>query len=136
MTDAGLVIFLESPYGNGNPVFIAYAQRAMNDARRRGEIPIVSHLMWTQHEAAIGHFVSDDSEKYVVTGREAALDAICHLRLRSDKVVAYTDYGISAGMQHGLEHAKANGLTIEMRQLGSLTIDEANARARNTTSAQ
>lgn len=120
------VIVLESPYSGDN---VAYTQRAMKHAREKGEIVIIPHLLWTQHH----NFVSDWDEKYTVKngGRDVSLEQIKELRRRADKVVFYTDYGMSSGMKHGLEHCKAEHIPYEERTIGDTDIDSKTVYIRN-----
>jgi len=45
------------------------------------------------------------------------------LRERADLVIFYTDYGMSSGMQHGLDHCKASNIPYEMRSIGKDPMD-------------
>lgn len=126
------VVVIESPYSGYILKNVAYAQRAMKDARERKEIVIIPHMTWTQHHLAKGHYVSDWDDKYEIKngGREASLEQIKVLRRRADKVVFYVDYDYSHGMTDGLEQCKAEGIPYEERRIGGLEQDEANARRR------
>lgn len=128
-----IVVVLESPFSGDIPRNIAYGQRIMADSRERGEIVIMPHLLWTQHHEAPEHFVSDYDTKYDIKngGREESLEQIKILRGLADKVIFYTDYGMSSGMEHGLEDCKTRGIKYEMRQIGNLHQDEENKKSRD-----
>jgi hypothetical protein len=132
----GSVVVLESPYSGDIPLHIVYGQRAMADARTRGEIVLMPHLLWTQHHLAPHFYVDDWDEKYEIPngGRDVSLEQIKVLRERADKVIFYTDYGMSSGMQHGLDHCKAKGIPYETRSIGKDPMDlrMKHVRAGNT----
>jgi len=126
------IVILESPYSGDIQRNIAYGQRIMADSRERGEIVIMPHLLWTQHHEAPNHFVSDYDEKYEIKncGREKSLEQIKILRTIADKVIFYTDYGMSSGMVHGLEDCKQRNIEYEFRTIGNLHLDEQNKLVR------
>lgn len=111
------VVIIESPYSGDIERNIRYAQEAMTDSRKRGEIPIVPHLLWTQHHLAPNYFVHDNDPKYEVCGRETSINHIKELRRRADKVVFYIDYGYSSGMEIGLNHCYEENIPFEERVL-------------------
>jgi hypothetical protein len=121
----GPVVVLESPYSGDIPLHVVYGQRVMTDSRSRGEIVIMPHMLWTQHHLAPHSYVDDWDEKYEVPngGREVSLEQIKVLRERADKVIFYTDYGMSSGMQHGLDHCKERNIPYEMRTIGKDPMD-------------
>lgn len=129
------IVVVESPYSGDVERNIAYAQRAMADARNRGEIAIVSHLMWTQHHEAPRYFVSDYDPKYTLVncGRERSLRQTEQLRKMASKVVFYIDYGFSSGMDAALQHCKEAHIAHEFRQLGQCERDERTAHSRVET---
>jgi hypothetical protein len=116
-----VVVLLESPYSGNIPLHVAYAQRAMADARSRGEIVLMPHLLWTQHHKAPHYFVSDFKPEYDISGagREESLEQIKVLRRFCHKVVFYMDYGMSSGMKHGLDDCIENGIPYENRVIGT-----------------
>lgn len=124
------VVVLESPLSGNFDQNIAYAQRSMVDSRLRGEIPLVSHLLWTQHHLCPQHFVEDIDEKYFVVGREKSLEDIKTLRRMTGKVIFYLDYGWSSGMKAGLEHCQKENIPYETRTLGNLYLDVENSKRR------
>jgi hypothetical protein len=120
--EKGTIIVLESPYSGNIATHVQYAQRAMLDARKRGEIVLVPHLLWTQHHLCPTVFVSDYDEKYDVKGcgRDESLEQIRTLRGVADKVVFYMDYGMSPGMRAGREDCLAHKYTMEERYIGCI----------------
>lgn len=104
------IVFIESPYSskNGRTVEenLEYARACMLDSLNRGEIPVVSHLMWTQ--------VWDDTDPEI---RETALMLCKQLRERCGVVAFYTDLGWSNGMIRGESEARTGDVTIHYRKL-------------------
>jgi hypothetical protein len=80
----------------------------MKDSLLRGEAPFMSHLLYTQDG------VLDDS---IPEQRELGINAGLCWRKVADATVVYTDFGISSGMEYGIETARKSGKTIEYRQL-------------------
>lgn len=103
------LVILESPYAGDIERNLLYARRALRDSILRGESPIASHLLYTQpgvlHDA-------DHSERAL--GMSLGWAWI----YASDAVVAYTDYGISKGMEAGLARARSIAKPILHRQIG------------------
>jgi len=125
------IVVLESPYSGDIPLNVAYAQRAMFDARCRGETVIIPHLLWTQHHLAPNHFVSDYTDKFLLSangGRDIAFEQIKALREIADCVVFYVDRGYSSGMLLAKKHCQEKGIYFKERKLGNLGDDEKNAR--------
>lgn len=129
------VVILESPYSGDIDRNVAYLQRAMHDARTRGEVVIAPHMMWTQHHLCPTHYVSDYDAKYEVPngGREIALQQIHELRRRADLIVFYMDYGMSSGMRDGMDQCIKENLKFEERTLGDTHKDSEIARVRKKT---
>ena len=86
--------------------FKRYAQRCVLDCLKREESPIASHLIFTQ--------VLDDN---IPDMRLIGIKASFAWHNVADYVVVYIDYGISEGMQEGIENAEKTGLTIHYRKL-------------------
>lgn len=124
------IVVLESPYSGAIQRNVAYAQRAMNDARLRGEIPILTHLLWTQHAQAVSHFVSDSDQELEVLGRDTSLQHAALLRRKADHVVFCVDYGWSSGMKLARTQCEEDGIPFVERQLGQCELDTAAASAR------
>lgn len=70
--------------------------------------PMASHLLYTQEG-----ILDDDIPEERELGIKAGLRWAKHADLRA----VYTDFGISKGMQKGIEHANQEGQKIEFRSL-------------------
>lgn len=101
-------VILESPYGGDVEQNVEYAQKCMHDCLIRGEAPYASHLLYTQPN------VLDD---LVPEQRTLGIGAGFEWGKVAEKVVVYTDRGISGGMKLGIENAEKNGLPVEYRTL-------------------
>lgn len=108
-------VILESPYAGNLKRNLAYGRLCMHDCLIRGEAPFASHLLYTQQN------VLDDT---VPEERELGIQAGFLWRQAAEKTVVYTDFGISRGMQYGIDHAKKSGLPIEFRQLSKELMDK------------
>ena len=102
------LVILESPYAGDVDANLSYGRACLRDSLRRGEAPIASHLLYTQPG------VLDDT---VPEERNYGIEAGLAWRKVADASVVYVDRGISKGMRHGIEAAKAAGLPIEYREL-------------------
>lgn len=104
------VVFIESPFSGATVEEVRrnedYARAAMLDSLNRGEIPIVTHLLWTQ--------VWDDTDVEV---REAALVLCRAMRRRCDAAVFYVDLGHSSGMARGMREAFEDGIPCDTRSI-------------------
>lgn len=99
-------VIIESPFAGDIRRNVLYALRALKDSLARGEAPFASHLLYTQ--------VLDDKDK---AQRRQGIDAGLEWARVAEATVVYTDYGVSAGMALGIEHAK--GLRpVEYRTIG------------------
>lgn len=101
-------VIIESPYAGDRERNVAYARACMLDSLRRGEAPFGSHLLYTQ--------VLRDED---AGERAAGMAAGFAWGEVAERVVAYVDYGLSPGMALGLELAKARGVPVEQRTLGT-----------------
>lgn len=101
-------VILESPYAGDVARNIAYARWCVKDSLDRGEAPIASHLLYTQDE-----ILNDDDPVERMLGINAGLawKAVAELQ------VFYVDYGISKGMQYGMDYAKEHGIPYELRTI-------------------
>lgn len=114
------VVIIESPYACGhNPcckpgtcttldAHIVYARAAMRDSILRGEVPLASHLLYTQPG------VLDDG---IPEERQLGIELGLAVRSFATKTVVYNNLGLTRGMQHGIDDAKQHGRPIEWRQL-------------------
>lgn len=107
-------VYVESPYGSDNPEIIqrniVYARACLRDCILRGEAPFASHLLYTQ-DGVLRDEVPEE--------RELGMEAGFAWGARADATVVYDDYGISIGMQKGIERAQKEGRPIEYRKLYS-----------------
>lgn len=102
------LVILESPYAGNVEQNVEYARKCVRDSLRRGEAPIASHLLYTQPG------ILDDD---VPEERAQGIDAGLAWRRVADASVVYTDFGISRGMQYGIEAAQRAGRPVEYRRL-------------------
>lgn len=108
-------VVLESPFAPrpGTPAdsvekTVAYARACVRDCLRRGEAPIASHLLFTQPG------ILDDTKP---EERKLGMAAGFAWGIWAERVVVYTDYGVSPGMETGILIANEAGITVEYRKL-------------------
>lgn len=106
-------VVLESPYAGNVERHVLYARRAMRDSIHRGEAPIASHLLYTQ-PGILNDLDPAERSLGISAGLEWGKLAEC--------TVVYQDFGISRGMQLGIERAAAEGREVVFRRIG--TADE------------
>jgi hypothetical protein len=102
-------VIIESPFaGNVWRRFLnrRYARLALRDCLLRGEAPLASHLLYPQA-------LRDD----VPADRQLGMEAGFAWGGVAERVVVYVDYGISPGMQTGIQRYRAAGLAVEYRRL-------------------
>ena len=101
---------IESPFSapdiEGIVRNVQYAILAVRDSLNRDEAPYASHLFFTQ-------MLDDNSAVERQLGMDAGL-TICH---HAELTAIYADYGLSKGMEYGIETAKAAGRGIVERKL-------------------
>jgi hypothetical protein len=102
-------VILESPYAGDIERNVTYARRAVRDSLSRGEAPIASHLLYTQEG------ILDDN---IPNERQCGIDAGLAWKIVAERSVFYIDYGITNGMQYGIEAAAKVGISIEYRKIG------------------
>lgn len=102
------LVILESPYAGDVERNVAYARAALADCLRRGEAPFASHLLYTQPG------VLDDT---ITEERALGIEAGLAWGRVAEATVAYTDLGISRGMQAGIDRAIAEDRDVEWRTL-------------------
>lgn len=120
------IVVLESPYAGDIEGNVAYARLALFDCLERGEAPYASHLLYTQ----VG--VLDDSD---LAQRERGMAAGWAFLRCADRVVVYSDLGVSEGMARGIQRAEHHGLEIEYRSLPAEKIAEMNDKLRRSRPA-
>jgi len=102
------LVIVESPYAGDIPRNLRYARLCVKDCIRRGEAPIASHLLFTQEG------ILDDN---VAEERATGMNAGFAWGRHADLVVVYSDFGVSSGMQTGIQVASLLGKPIVFRQL-------------------
>ena len=101
-----MLVIIESPYMGNVKSNVAYARKCMSDSLLRGESPFASHLLYTQ-------VLDDTKEIERLTGMSRAFNWYRH----ADLMAVYTDKGISAGMQKGMEVAEQLKILFLIRKL-------------------
>ena len=101
-------VVLESPYAGDVERNVAYARLCVRDCFLRGEAPIASHLLYTQQG------ILDDT---IPEERKFGIDAGLAWKSFAQATVVYIDYGISEGMQYGIQRAEAEGRPVEYRKI-------------------
>lgn len=103
---------IESPFAGDVATNLRYLRQALRDSLFRGEAPFASHALYTQEG------VLDDN---IPAERERGIEAGHAWSQAAQKVVVYSDLGISPGMKLGLDRHKQNGIVVEERQLKGWT---------------
>lgn len=101
-------VILESPFSGFVERNIKYARLCVRDSLMRGESPIASHLLYTQDG-----ILNDNIEEERMHGINAGLE----WKKVADLQVFYIDYGISKGMQYGMDYAKEHNIPFETRNI-------------------
>jgi len=102
------LVVLESPYGGNVERNLKYARLCIKDCIRRGEAPIASHLLFTQP-----NILDDNIPEERTTGMNAGFAWNRH----ADIIVVYSDFGVSSGMETGIQVASLLGKPIVFRKL-------------------
>lgn len=104
---------LESPFRGSSEAeqdeFERYGLKALAHSLSLDEAPFASHLLYTR--------VLDDRS---ALQRRQGIDAGLAWSDVSEATVVYADYGVSSGMQEGIDRAKRAGRPIETRRIGRL----------------
>lgn len=108
-------VVVESPFAGNITRNVRYARAAMRDCLLRGESPYASHLLYTQ----VG--VLDD---FIPAERELGIKAGFEWRQSAEKTVVYIDFGVSKGMQYGIQDAEERGCPVEYRTLEGFWADK------------
>jgi len=102
------LVIIESPYAGDIERNLIYARKCMADSFKRGEAPFASHLLYTQEG-----ILNDDIEDERTLGINAGLE----WGKLAELTVVYIDYGISKGMQYGIDNAIKNNRFVEYRRI-------------------
>jgi hypothetical protein len=103
-----VLVLVESPFAGDVERNLRYLRAAMRDCLLRGEAPFASHALYTQEG------VLDDDKP---TERQLGIDAGLLWGAKAEKTVVYADFGISRGMEYGIENAERAGRRVEYRRL-------------------
>lgn len=101
-------VILESPFAGDVKKNIKYARACVRDSLLRGEAPIASHLLYTQ-DGILNDDIPEEREHGINAGLAWKNDADLH--------VFYIDYGVSKGMEYGMNYATENNIPFEMRSI-------------------
>lgn len=105
-------VIIESPYAGNVEINLRYLRACMHDSLvNYNEAPFASHGLYTQP----GVLRDDD-----VHERAHGIGAGFAWRELADYTVVYQDFGITKGMQYGIDHAKEHGKVIVYRNLGEM----------------
>lgn len=99
---------IESPFAGNVEKNLTFLRAAMRKCLLQGEAPYASHAIYTQPG------VLDDNNP---DERLHGIDAGLAWADTAQKIVAYTNLGISRGMEYALARHKENGKIVEMRVL-------------------
>ncbi len=88
-----------------------YAKACMRDSLLRGEAPYASHLIYDQ-AGILDDTISSERERGMLAG--FAWGA------RGEVTAVYVDFGVSSGMERGVEAAGRAGRAVEYRTLPRL----------------
>jgi len=103
-------VILESPYAGDLNRNIEYGRKCIRDSLSRGEAPIASHPLYTQ-EGILNDGIPHE--------RQWGIDAGLAWRVVAEASVVYVDYGISNGMQYGIDAAVKAGVPVEYRHINT-----------------
>lgn len=101
-------VVIESPFAGDIEKNLKYTRACMRDSIMRGEAPIASHLLYTQEG-----ILDDDNPDERALGIEIGLLWGKHAEITA----VYTDFGITKGMQLGIDRSTAEGRAIEYRSI-------------------
>lgn len=87
---------------------IEYARACVRHSLSLGEAPIASHLLYTQEG------ILDDN---IPSERKWGIDAGLAWKSVASGSVVYIDFGLTRGMEYGIDAAREAGLDIEFRKI-------------------
>lgn len=102
------VVILESPYAGDIDTNIRYARECLRDSILRNEIPLASHLLYTQDG------VLDDNDP---TERQLGIELGLSMGKLASMTVVYIDLGVSSGMKYGIQRALDENRPVEYRKI-------------------
>jgi hypothetical protein len=101
-------VVVESPYAGDVDRNMKYLRACFQDCLTKHEAPIASHKLYTDIPACQDD-IPDHRDLGIVAGYAWGVEA--------DKVVVYTNFGISGGMQKAIDFYTQLGMDIEYRQI-------------------
>ena len=105
-------VLVESPYkaatDSERKRNVQYGCAAMRDCFKRGEAPFASHLLYTQPG------VLDDDN---LSERRLGIAGGLVWGVQAELTVVYQDFGVSEGMQMGIDRADYEGRDVVYRNL-------------------
>lgn len=107
-----MIVIIESPYAGNLELNKKYLDAAILDCCLRGESPYASHKMLTD--------ALDDQDK---DQRELGIKLGFEFHKVAEKVVVYTDLGLSTGMKQGIKNAVDLNIPVEKRTLGKQLVE-------------
>jgi hypothetical protein len=111
------LVILESPLTPYNEhtheEYIGYARKCAYDSLLRNEAPFLSHLLYTQ--PGVLH-------DYIPEERKLGIEAGLAWGRVADATIVYVDYGVSRGMKKGIDRARKEGRTVELREFAGATV--------------
>lgn len=99
---------VESPFAGDVARNLRFVRAIMRDCLLSGEAPYASHALYTQEG------VLDDTNP---EERRIGMEAGFAWADGANKIAVYSNYGLSPGMQAGIDRHKRNGKIVEIRQL-------------------
>ena len=102
------LVILESPFSGDVERNINYARQCVRHSLIQGESPICSHLLYTQ-EGILNDDITDERMLGIRSGLAWLKVAECS--------VVYVDYGVSKGMQYGIDAAHKNYIPVIYRTI-------------------
>ena len=120
--DKKLKVVVETPYSGDIEKNVEYLLRCMHDSYfNKNEAPIASHLLYTRlpkneikGESYQGHVQDSNFSRH---GRKHGIDCGFLWNQHADKIVVYTDNGITNGMKQGIKFALEYNIKLEYRKL-------------------
>jgi hypothetical protein len=103
------IVIIESPFAGDVEANRLYLRRCLADSLQRGEAPFASHGLYP------GALDDNNPEE-----RELGITAGYEFWRVADKIVFYTDLGVSPGMSRAWERAMTQEkMTVETRRIGA-----------------
>jgi len=102
-------VIIEAPFAQAREQMGEYLRECIRDTLRRGESCMASVAIY-----ALTGALQDTDPHERAEGIEAGL---AWYAVPGIRCVAYTDHGISRGMQMGMARAQSHGVPIEVREL-------------------